>query len=84
MAGQQRGVEVGVCGAPLAVRLRRRAEPPPPPGARSTVGSILISLVDFSLHVAVAIFMQVHHFGVRVRVRVGVRVRANPNPYPNL
>ena len=54
---------------------------------RSTVGSILISLVDFSLHVAVAIFMQVHHFGVRVRVRVRVRIRVwvwvSPNPNPN-
>ena len=49
------------------------------------MGSILISLVDFSLHVAVAIFMQVHHFGVRVRVRVRVRVWVwvSPNPNPN-
>ena len=45
------------------------------------MGSILISLVDFSLHVAVAIFMQVHYFGVRDRARVRV---SNPNPNPNL
>jgi ATP-dependent Clp protease adapter protein ClpS len=48
------------------------------------VGSILISLVDFSLHVAVAIFMQVHHFGVWVRVRVRGRGRVRANPNPNL